>query len=160
MEIIDIFGYDGKYEIDMNGNIFSYCRGTRKKMKNAIDNNGYHTIRLCYNYKQEEFKVHRLVAYHFIENDEPDNKIKVHHINQKRHDNRIENLEWVTHLTNCQPSNKGNNKNNTSGHKNIYYHKCQKLWMFQITINRKTIYKYFKTRQEVIDYKIQFLKNN
>ena len=32
MEIMNIVGYNGKYEIDMDGNVFSYCRSIRKKL--------------------------------------------------------------------------------------------------------------------------------
>ena len=157
---MDIVGYDGRYEIDMDGNVFSYCRGARKKMKPFLTKKGYYSIMLCYNNKRERFKIHRLVAYHFIENDDTINKIQVHHINQIRTDNRIENLEWVTNLTNCQSCNQGNNKSNTTGYKNICYDTHNKRWIFQIVINRKRIYKCFKTKQEALDYKTQFLRNN
>ena len=159
MEIMDIVGYNGKYEIDIDGNVFSNVCSIRKKLKGAINNKGYHTIMIGYS-KRESFKIHRLVAHHFIENDDPINKTQVHHINQIKTDNRIENLEWVTHLTNCQSCNKGNYKSNTSGHKNIHYDIHKKRWRFNIIINRKRIYKYFKTKEEAIDYKIQFLRNN
>ena len=160
MEIMNIVGYNGKYEIDMDGNVFSNCSGTRKKMKNIISHEGYHKIMLYHNNKREEFRVNRLVAYHFIENDDSINKTHVHHINQKRNDNRIENLEWTTHIINNQSCNKGNNKSNTSGHKNINYDRHKKRWRFHIQIYKKVICKSFKTKQEAIDYKIQFLKNN
>lgn len=44
------------------------------------------------------FYVHRAVAELFIPN--PDNKPQVDHINTDRHDNRAENLRWVTNKEN------------------------------------------------------------
>tara|TARA_R110002153_G_scaffold86456_1_gene214720 strand:+ start:1619 stop:2263 length:645 start_codon:yes stop_codon:yes gene_type:complete len=42
---------------------------------------------------------------------------------------------------------------NTSGHKNISYHKQVKLWQFKKVINKKLYYKCFKTIKDAIDYK-------
>ena len=45
---------------------------------------------------------HRIVAYVYCENDDPETKIEVDHINGIRDDNRAENLEWVTHAENMR----------------------------------------------------------
>tara|TARA_R110002167_G_scaffold91522_4_gene246344 strand:+ start:45 stop:497 length:453 start_codon:yes stop_codon:yes gene_type:complete len=56
--------------------------------------NGYLHVVLCNNRKQKSFKIHRLVAIHYIPN--PENKLFVDHINRVRDDNNIENLRWAT----------------------------------------------------------------
>lgn len=43
--------------------------------------------------------VHRIVAELFIPN--PENKQYIDHINTDKHDNRAENLRWVTNKENC-----------------------------------------------------------
>lgn len=68
----------GRYRISLGTmNSFGY-------LKTSINNKGYF--------------VHRLVAETFIPN--PRNKKEINHINANKQDNRIENLEWVTHEEN------------------------------------------------------------
>ena len=95
--------------------------------------------------------MHRLIAEHFIPN--PENKQQVDHINRDRTDNRIENLRWVTQCENQQ--NKGIQKNNTSGIKNISFNK-NGLYVYNKMINKKKVCKYFKTLEEAIEYKKEF----
>lgn len=50
-------------------------------------------IHLKKNNKRKCFKIHRLVAEAFIENDDPINKTTVNHIDGDRSNNRVDNLE-------------------------------------------------------------------
>ena len=70
-------------------------------MKLQKDACGYLRVQLYMgNGKGRTEKVHRLVAIAFIDN--PDNLPEVNHINHQRDDNRVENLEWVTHKENSE----------------------------------------------------------
>ncbi len=98
----DIEGYEGKYQISNLGRVKSLKQlygGTyvyREKLITPIKQkyDDYHYVNLYKNGKQRHFKVHRLVAIHFLPN--PKGKREINHINGCKSDNRAENLEWVT----------------------------------------------------------------
>ena len=59
-------------------------------------------IHLKKNNKRKCFKIHRLVAEAFIENDDPINKTTVNHIDGDRSNNRVDNLEWLSYSDNLE----------------------------------------------------------
>lgn len=63
---------------------------------------GYLHVQLTDKGKTKDFLVHRLVAITHILN--PENKKTVNHKNGDKHDNRLENLEWMTTSENVQHS--------------------------------------------------------
>ena len=72
-----------------------------------------------------------LVASEFIPNSE--NKCFVDHINNCKTNNNITNLRWATSVQNNQ--NASMRKDNTSGVKGVSWHKGNKKWHSQITID-------------------------
>jgi hypothetical protein len=90
---VDIHGYDGMYEINKKGEIWSnYKKG--RIMKQKIDKYGYCSIQLYKDKKGHSHTVHRLVALTFIPN--PNNLPEVNHKDTNKQNNHIDNLEWVT----------------------------------------------------------------
>ena len=83
------------YYATKEGNILSSRKfNVPTIMKSFTDKGGYLRVTLL----GETRKVHRLVAIAFIPN--PERKTQVNHINGIKTDNRVENLEWVTHSEN------------------------------------------------------------
>lgn len=88
--------YAEVYKVSSNGRI----KNRKGKILKLSVNKGYSFITFCINREAKKFPVHRLVINAFSEN--PFNKPCVNHKNSNRGDNRIENLEWVTHKENIQ----------------------------------------------------------
>ena len=96
----DIEDYEG-YQVSNFGRVRSLDRYNSRGywikgciLKPIMDKKGYLTVGLSKNNHIKSFKVHRLVALHFIPNIE--NKPEIDHINTIKTDNRVENLRWVT----------------------------------------------------------------
>lgn len=77
---IIIDGIEYNYLISTHGRVFSLK--TQKTLKNRDTSKGYYRVALGIDGKTQEFLVHRLVAYTFIPNDDPVNKIEVNHIDE------------------------------------------------------------------------------
>lgn len=93
--------FEGRYTIDINGDIFSYLKGHKKKMAGGVIDNksrGYKTYKVTCLSKPDGGQYmlynHRAVAEAFIPN--PENKPSVNHKDGDKLNNRLENLEWVT----------------------------------------------------------------
>lgn len=69
----------------------------------------------------KNYRKHRVIALQWIENDSPETKTFIDHINHIRDDNHINNLRWVTRSE--------NNKNQTS------YKKVKATYLYELPDN-------------------------
>ena len=95
----DIKGFEGMYKVSNLGNVYSLK--TNKNLSNKrLTLDGYNHVSLLKNGKAHEYKIHRLVALHFIDN--PCKKETVNHIDGNKQNNSAMNLEWMTREENMQ----------------------------------------------------------
>lgn len=92
IKTIIIDGQETNYTISDVGEV--YNRITKKQLKGTYKRNEYHTVQLIVNGKAKSIMTHRLVAEAFLPN--PNNFPIVHHIDGDKHNNKINNLQWVT----------------------------------------------------------------
>ena len=143
------------YMITKDGRVFSKKSGGYKSMRPS-DSGGYLHLRLFNDEGYKCFSIHRLVALTYIQN--PHDYNTVDHIDRNRLNNNVENLRWVTQKMNMQNlSEYKNNKSNTSGYKNISYHKSKKYWKYEKKINVVKTQKYFKSKIDCLCYKYIFI---
>lgn len=97
----DIVGYEGYYQISNIGRVRSVERIDQRNhkrggyfMKNTIFPSGYLYVSLYKDGVSKQFRIHRLVAEHFIVN--PNNLPFVNHKDEDKLNNNADNLEWCT----------------------------------------------------------------
>ena len=83
---------DNAYEIYNEYPFYIRKKKNGKIVKEGLMNNGY--VRVVLN--GVNYLKHRIIATHFLPNDQPLIKTEVDHINHDKTDYHIENLRWVS----------------------------------------------------------------
>ncbi len=108
--------YEGLYEVSnlgrvrscdkkvWNGKNYYFKEGKLKTPELRKD--GYLSVSLYKDNKGKHMKIHRLVAFAFIENANPELYNDVNHIDCDRTNNTVDNLEWCNAKTNHEHSDK------------------------------------------------------
>ena len=141
----NIKGYEGYYQVSNLGNVKSlerkllirnsFYRTVFAKLMSIHDNSyGYNVVDLSINGKKRTIKVHKLMAIAFLNHQPKVDGLVVNHINHKRNDNRLVNLELITQRENA---NKKHIKS-SSGYVGVSWDKSISKWYACIKINNKS----------------------
>jgi hypothetical protein len=131
-------GYEGLYEVSNFGNVKSL---KRKRVLNdiilnpPINQRGYKLVNLNKNGLKYKIELHQLIAIAFLNHIPNGFKIVVDHIDNNPLNNRLDNLQLITHRENSSKDKKG-----TSNYTGVSWNKQCKKWRSSILINGKTKY--------------------
>jgi len=124
------------YEVSNKGNVRSFKTGKGHLLSKAISNKGYPVVSLCRNGIQKLNLVHQLVAMAFLGHKPNGHRLVINHINFKKTDNRVGNLEVVTLRENSNMK----HLESSSKYVGVSWNSRDKKWRSQIYINKEAIY--------------------
>lgn len=102
------------YKVNSHGKIY----GKRGELKQRLNRDGYLEVTVGKKENRTTMRVHRIILMAFDPRDNMED-LEVNHKDYNRTNNKLENLEWITHLQNVRySSDNGNYKDNSSGCKN------------------------------------------
>tara|TARA_R110000744_G_scaffold103907_1_gene199082 strand:+ start:127 stop:609 length:483 start_codon:yes stop_codon:yes gene_type:complete len=121
------------YEVSNLGRVKSLkCNKERFLKPNSGKSSGYLKVNLYKNTKMKTRRIHQLIAIAFLNHNPDGYKLVVAHINNVKTDNRLENLQLITHRENISKDTKGLNK-----YTGVSWSKLNKNWIARIRINGK-----------------------
>ena len=108
-EWLEIKDLNSRYFISSYGRVLSLCKDGYKLLRPFVCGDGYYYVDLRKGGKDIKCRVHRLVANAFIQN--PEDKPVVHHLDTNRRNNKVNNLQWMTHTEHAAAHKKINQEN-------------------------------------------------
>ena len=101
----DIQGFESWYQVSNLGNVrrIAPVNGSPrcKNIKPWVNSRGYSYVTLNVHCKKTMFRLHRLVAEHFIKK-KSDMYTDINHIDGNKQNNTVDNLEWCTRSENMK----------------------------------------------------------
>ena len=161
----DVPNYEGYYQVSDLGRVKSLSRTIWKgksystykgiMLKQLIGTTGYYFVNLSKNQKSKIIKVHQLVTIVFLGHKPCGYKIVVDHINNNRLDNRLKNLQLITHRENLSKD----RINRSSKYIGVSFIKSVNKWRSKIGSNKKVNHLgVFDTEEEASEYYQNALK--
>jgi len=118
--------------------------------------NGYCNIKLCNEIDKKHFYIHRLVAMAFLP--QLEDKLFVDHIDRNKLNNNVSNLRWVSSSENSYNRDYIVKTTRELHHINV---RPNGTYRVEFMSKRKYVcYEIFKTLEEAILYRDEFMKNN
>lgn len=102
LKVKEVFGYEGLYSIDENGNVYSKrsWRGVKNRiLKPSKNEYGYLRVFLTKNGKTSGITLHKLMATTFL--GKRRNGFQVRHLDGNKENNSLSNLKYGTALENA-----------------------------------------------------------
>lgn len=138
VEVRPVPGYEGHYEVDSLGNVFSLKRGRRKQMRLAPNGGGYLQTQLFLNGAFKTLGAHMLVAMAFHSHKSCGQLIEVDHFDKDKTNNKASNLRIITHPHNCL--HRRVSVRSKSGVNGVTWMKQGKCWVANIRADWNLIY--------------------
>ena len=132
----DVKDYEGVYQVSNLGRVKSLKFGKERILKMVINNAGYILVALHKDGNQKSKNVHQLVAIAFLGHIPSGMSLVVDHINRIKTDNRLENLQIITHRENLSKDKRLSSKY-TSKYTGVCWCKFRNKWRAEIAINSK-----------------------
>ena len=149
MNFKNIQGYEGLYSISDEGKVWSHR--SNKFLKETSGDNGYLQVNLYKNKSSKYFRIHKLVASHFL--GEIPAGLTVDHIDGNKKNNSVKNLQFLSRGENAKKANIGKKLSNETRERISLKRKgC--------TSNRKGVILSEQTKQKMrISHKKRFQTN-
>ncbi|ASD51643.1 hypothetical protein [Flavobacterium phage FCOV-F18] len=148
---VDVKGYESLYQVSNLGRIKSLNYNKKKitkELKIQKNNKGYFFVYLCNKTKPKRFYIHRLVAIAFLNYNNLDKKFVIDHIDGNPSNNKLNNLQIITHRHNISKSLNFN-------HTNTGVQKRRNKYSVNVKLNNKNYYLGLFYTLEEAEYKYQ-----
>lgn len=133
---VDIKGFNGSYQVSDRGRVKSLKHGKERILSGGLDGTGYLTVSLRQDGRSKTHKIHQLVAIAFLNHTPSRYKIVCDHINNKKTDNRVCNLQLITQRQNLTKDKKGF----SSKYVGVSWVKASSKWLSRIFIDGSIIH--------------------